>query len=177
VIIRPTPRALLNAAIRYAVMAVPGLLLVYAAVASRVILPGVFGVPLAALGLFAFANAAFASIRFESGVLIGRSLLGRIAVRVDEITRIVPINLSYRPMPVWPLVGLWLVMRWSRPARMFDVCTRDGPTGLWLNPNVYGEQAVQNLLRTMHIEPETVAEVRLLQVFSLNRDYGKGSPR
>jgi len=157
-------------------MAVPGLLLVYAAIASRVILPAVFGAPLAALGLFAFANAAFASVRLDSGVLIGRSLLGRIAVRVDEITRIVPINLSYLPTPDWPL-GLLLVMGRSRPARMFDVCTGDGPTGLWLNPNVYGKQAIQDLIRTMQIEPETVAEERFLQVFSLNRDYGKGDPR
>ena len=51
------------------------------------------------------------------------------------------------------------------------------PLKLWLNPNVYGKQAIQDLIRTMQIEPETVAEERFLQVFSLNRDYGKGDRR
>ena len=60
---------------------------------------------------------------------------------------------------------------------MFDVCTNDGPTGLWLNPNLYGEQGIQDLLQTMHIQPESVEEDRVLQVFSLNRDYGKRKAR
>ena len=58
----------------YAVMVVPGFLLVYAAFASRVVTPGVIGAPLLAIGLFAFANSLFSSLRLESGVLSGGSL-------------------------------------------------------------------------------------------------------
>ena len=129
---------------------------------SRVVQPALFGAPLAALGIFAFANTAASYLRFEEGVLTGRSLLGRIDIPADEIARIVPINLSYRRS---------LLMPWKRSARMFDVCTSKGPSGLWLSPNLYGEAPIRALLERMHIKPETAVEDRVLDPFSRNRDY------
>ena len=146
----------------------PGLLLVYAALTSRVVVPAIVGIALIALGVLIFANTAMARIQLESGVLTGRSLLGRITVPVVEITRIVPINLSYRRT---------FLMPWKRSARMFDVCTRDGPTGIWLNPNAYGEGSIQGLIKAMNIEPDRAVEDRVLDVFSMNRKYGTGKSR
>jgi hypothetical protein len=165
VILRPTRRSLVNSAARAAVMALPGLLLVYAALASKVIIPAIVGTPLIALAVLMFANAALARLQLESNVLIARSLLGKITVPLNQITRVVPVNLSYRRSVLMPL---------KRSARMFDVCTSDGPTGIWLNPNVYGDGPIQGLIEAMHIEPDRVAEDRVLDVFSMNRNYGKG---
>lgn len=167
-ILRPTGRALINAGLRSTVSAVPGLLLVYAAWSSAVIVPAIFGTPLIILGLVIFANAAFASVQLEAGVLTGRSLLGRIAVRVDQISKIVPINLSYRRT---------LLMPWNRRAKMFDVCTIHGPTGLWLNPNVYGERPIEQLIHAVGVVPQADVENRVLDVLTLNRNYGKGRVR
>jgi hypothetical protein len=165
VILRPTRRSIAGSAARAVLMALPGLLLACAAVTSRVIIPAIVGTPLIALGALMFANAALARLRLESSVLTARSLLGRITVPVNQITRVVPINLSYRRS---------LLMPWKRSARMFDVCTHDGPTGIWLNPNVYGEGPIKSLIDAMHIEPDRLVEDRVLDVFSMNRNYGKG---
>jgi hypothetical protein len=147
------------------VAALPGLLLFYPALTSRVITPAIFGTLLVGLGVLMFANQAVSRLQLESNVLSGRSLLSRITVPVNRITRIVPINLSYRRT---------FLMPWKRTASMFDVCTLDGSTGLWLNPNVYGPRPIQGLIEAMHIEPERVVEERVLDVFSMNRYYGKG---
>jgi len=162
VILRPTRRALAAAALRWALVVVPGVVLIYAGWSSRVVEPALFGAPLVALGIFAFANTAASSLRVQAGVLTGRSLLGRIVVRVDEIERVVPIDISYRRS---------LLMPWKRSARMFDVCTSKGPTGLWLSPNLYGEAPIDALLEHMRIKPETAVENRVLDPFSRNRDY------
>jgi hypothetical protein len=147
-------------------MALPGLLLVYAAWSSRVINPAIFGTPLVILGLVIFTNSALASLQLNQGVLSARSLLGRGQVDVDQITTVVPINLRYRRT---------LVMPWNRSAQMFEVRTQHGPTGFWLNPNVYGRQPIEGLLRAMRIEPETIVQNRFIDVFSTNRDYVEGN--
>jgi hypothetical protein len=64
--------------------------------------------PRVALGIFVFANEAMASVRLDSGSLIGRSLLGRISVPVQQISKVVPINLRYRRTLLTP---------WNCPAR------------------------------------------------------------
>lgn len=158
--LRPTGRALAGAALRWAVAVVPGGLLIYAGVSGRVVQPALFGSLLVALGMFAFANAAGSYLRVEAGALTGRSLLGRVEIQVDEIARVVPINLSYRRA---------LLMPWKRTARMFEVCTAKGPTDLWLSPYLYGEAPIDALLRHMHIEPETSVQDRVIDVFSRNR--------
>jgi hypothetical protein len=141
---------------------VPGALLVYAGWSNGVIEPSLFGAPALAVGLFAFANAATSHLSLEAGVLTGRSLLGRIDVRVDEIKRIVPITVTWRR--TFPIV-------WMPTIRMFDVCGSDGPTGLWLNPNRYGEAQIARLLGEIHLKPEVSVEDRVLDIFSRNRDY------
>jgi hypothetical protein len=79
-----------------------------------------------------------------------------------------PINLRYRRT---------FLMPWNRSARMFEVRTQRGPTGVFLNPNVYGKQGIDDLLRAMRIEPEKTAQDRFLDVFSTNRDYGERNSR
>lgn len=54
---------------------------------------------------------------------------------------------------------------------MFDVCDSKGPTGLWLNPNLYGQAPIHALLEEMRITPEAGVENRVLDAFSRNRDY------
>ena len=162
VTIRPTGRALVIAALRYGLLLLPGLLLVYAGWSSGVVQPGLFGAPLTVLALFAFANTAASYVRVHDGTLTGRSLLGRIDVRVADIARVVPINLSYRRSLLFP---------WKRSARAFDVCTSTGPTGLWLSPKLYGQAPIRALLESIDIEPQTAIEDRILDPLSSNRDY------
>ncbi len=95
---------------RWLLAVVPGALLIYAGLSSGVIVPALSGALLAALGVFSFANVAVATVRLDAGTLRGRTLLGRVAVPVDEITRIVPINLRYRR-------SLWTL--WNRSSKMF----------------------------------------------------------
>lgn len=166
--LRPTRPALVGAALRSSLMVIPGLLLVYAALSSGVIVPAIFGTALIVLGLVIFTNSALARTQLNGGVLSARSLLGRGQIRVDQITAIVPINLRYRR--TFPVM-------WNRSARMFEVRTRDGPTRFFLNPNVYGNQAIEDLLHAMQIEPESVVQDRFLDVYSTNRDYGSDSSR
>jgi len=161
--LRPTRHALIEVALRGTVMAVPGLLLIYAAWSSRVILPAIFGAPLVILGVVILVNSSLARLQLDSGVLQARSLLSRSHVRVDQITKIVPINLSYR-RTIYTL--------WNRSAAMFEVWTEKGPAPFWLNPNVYGQQAIQDLIRELRIEPETAVRERVLEPFSLNRTMG-----
>ena len=118
----------------------------------------------AGFGLFAFANSAFSYLRLDRGLLRGRSLLGRIDVPVEQITRIVPVNLSYNQTVQLP---------WNRSARVFEVCTSNGPTGLFLSPVLYGASGIERLLDQVDVKPETVVENRVLGVFSRNSDYGK----
>ena len=146
----------------------PGALLVYAAWSSGVIVPAVFGTPLILLGLLIFANPAWSSLRLDSGDLRGQSLLGRRVIPVAEIARIVPINLTYRRTPLMP---------WKRSVKVFEVCTKDGPSGLWLNPSLYGEEPVQRLIQALGVEPEGGVEDRSLDVFSMNRNYGRNHVR
>ena len=146
-------------------MVLPGSLLVYAAWSSGVVVPGLFGAPLILLGLLIFANPAFSKLQLDSGVLRGRSLLDRRVIQLRDITRIVPIRLTYRRT---------LLMPWKRSAEMFDVCAEDGPTGFWLNPNLYGVGPIQDLIQAIGIEPEAVVEDRVIEAFSVNRDYGRG---
>jgi hypothetical protein len=136
-------------------MVLPGALLVYAAWSSGVIVPGLLGTPLILLGLLIFANPAWSNLKLASGMLVGRSLLGRRAIPVDQITRIVPVRLTYQRT---------ILMPWKRSAEMFDVCTKDGPTGLWLNPNLYGAAPIQNLVQAIGREPEGPVEDRVLEV-------------
>ena len=149
-------------------MVLPGGLLVYAAWSSAVILPGLIGAPLILLGLLIFANPALSKLQLDSGFLTGKSLLDRRVIPVDQITRIVPVNLRYRRT---------LLMPWKRSAKMFDVYMKDGPTGLWLNPNLYGEEPIQRLIQAIGVEPEGAVEDRLLDVFSMNRNYGRNGVR
>jgi len=149
-------------------MVLPGALLVYAAWSSGGIVPALFGTPLILLGLLIFANLAWSNLRLDSGVLRGRTLLGRRVVPVAEIARIVPVNLTYRRTPLMP---------WKRTAKMFDVCTKDGPSGLWLNPNLYGEQPVRRLIQALGVEPEGAVEDRFLDVSGMNRDYCRNDVR
>lgn len=136
-------------------MALPGLLLLYAAWSSRVVAPAVFGAPLILLGAVIFANVALSRIQLASGVLSARTLLGRGQVRVDQITRVVPTNLSYERT---------LFTRWNRSARVFELRTDGGPVGFWLNPNVYGQHSIEALIRAIGIEPEAVVHDRTLRV-------------
>lgn len=159
VILRPTRRALVITALRYAILVVPGILLIYAGWSGQVVQTALFGVPLIALGAFAFANAAVSYLRVEGGMLTGRSLLGRVDIRVDEIARVTPINISYRRS---------LLMPWKRAANIFEVCDSKGPTGLWLSPRLYGEAPIRALLDEMRVRPETVVEYRVLDVLSRN---------
>lgn len=167
-ILRPTGQALLKAALRAALMVIPGGVLLYAASASGVIVPGVLGALLFFLGLLIFGNPALSHLQFASGVLAGKSLLDRRVIQVDKITKIVPVNLTYRRT---------LLMPWKRSARMFEVCTEEGPTGLWLNPNLYGEEPIERLIQAIGIEPESRPEERILDAFSTNRKYGTGRSR
>lgn len=146
-------------------MVLPGALLVYAAWSSGVVAPGLFGAPLILLGLLIFLNPAFSKLQLDSGVLTGRSLLDRRVIQVRDIARIVPIRLTYRRT---------LLMPWTRSAEMFEVCAKDGPTGLWLNPSLYGIGSIQGLIQAIGIEPEAVVEDRVLEAFRVNRDYGRG---
>lgn len=106
--------ALFKLAVRWSLMLVPGALLVYAGWSSGVIVPTLVGALAVLLALFAFTNVAVARIRLQSGALSGRTLLGRVEVPVNEITKIVPVNLGYRGTR-----GAWIP--WNRPVRAFDV--------------------------------------------------------
>lgn len=162
-ILRPTRRALTEAALRGTVIALPGLLLIYAAWSSGVILPAIIGAPAVILGVVILANSSLSRLQLDSGVLSARSLLARSHVRIDQITKIVPINLSYRRT---------LYTLWNRSVAMFEVWTEKGPAPFWLNPHVYGQQAIQDLIGQLRIEPETVVRERVLEPFSLNRTMG-----
>ena len=143
---------------------VPGILLIYGGWAGRVLPPALFGGLLTALGIFAFANTAASTFRLDSGTLTGRSLLSRVEIPVDQITGVVPIDLT-------PLRTI--LMPWKRGARMYDVCTSNGPTGLRLNPYLNGDRPLYTLLRQIHVGPETRIEIRVLDPRSGNRDSGK----
>lgn len=150
-------------ALGWSLMVVPGLLLIYAGWSGRAVQPALAGAVLVALGVFAFANTAASKLKLDAGMLTGRSLLGHVDVRVDQISRIVPINLKYRRT---------FLMPWNRSARMFDVCTSRGPTGLFLSPNLYGEAPILALLDRMGVKPEARVEERILEAFSRNRNVG-----
>ena len=160
-VLRPTRRALVDASLRATAMALPGLLLVYAAWSSRVITPAIFGTPLIILGVVIFANVALSRIRLVSGVLSARTLLGRGQVRVDQITKVVPTNLSFQRT---------LFTRWNRSARVFEVRTHGGPAGFWLNPNVYGQHKIEDLIRAIGIQPQALVQDRTLEPFTLDRN-------
>jgi len=152
-VLRPKGQAVVNAALRATVFAVPGLLLLYAAWSSGAISPAILGAATLLLGLLIFVNSAVARIQLESGILSASTLLGRRQVRVDQITKVVPIDLRYRRT---------VFTRWNRAARMFEVRTREAPVGFWLNPHVYGEHEVEQLLRAMGIEPDGGVEDRVV---------------
>ena len=141
---------------------VPGILLIYAGWSSRVLPLALLGGSLAVLGLFAFANTAASTFRLDGGTLTSRSLLTRVEVPVDQIARVVSIDLTYRRT---------ILMPWNRTARMFEVCTSDGPTGLRLNPNLYGDRPLYTLLSQLHVGPETRIEIRVIDP-SDKRDHG-----
>jgi hypothetical protein len=139
-------------------------LLIYAGWSGRLLTPALFGGLLAALGLFAFANTAASTFRLDSGTLTGRSLLNRVEVPVDQITGVVPIDLTHLRT---------ILMLWNRRARIYDVCTSSGPTGLRLNPYLYGDRPLYALLRQIHVGPETSIEIRVLDPRGGDRDYEK----
>ena len=165
--LRPTPRALSGAAVRWSLIAIPGLLLIYAGWSSKVVVPAIFGTLMVVLAAVAFVNSAVARLQFDAGVLTARSLLGQAQIRVDRITGVVPITLRYRR--TFPLL-------WYPSAQMYEIRTHDGPARFFLNPNVYGKQAIEGLLCAMWITPEKTVQERFLDVFSMNRDYGGGRP-
>lgn len=163
VTLRPTARAIVFAALRGGAFAVTGLLLIYAAWSSGVVVPAIVGTPALVLGVVIFVNSAVARIDLDSGLLSARTLLGGGQVRIEQITKILPINIGYRRTPFTP---------WNRSARMFEVWTEKGPVPFWLNPNVYGEEAIQNLIRKLPVTPEAKVHERVLEPFSRNRSMG-----
>jgi len=60
---------------------------------------------------------------------------------------------------------------------MFEVVTKDRPSGLWLNPNLYGEEPIQRFIQAIGVELEAEVEDRLLDVLSQNRNYGRNAIR
>jgi len=84
-------------------------------------------------------------MRLQEGVLKSSTLLNRRAVKVADISDIVP----FQPTFIWKSV----FRDRSHRLPIFDVRTQRRSVGIWLNPEVYGELAVEALIQALDRQP------------------------
>ena len=111
--------------------------------------PWLLAVAAVALSLTIACNLLFAYTSFDAGVLTSATLLNRRSVNVAEVTEIVP----FHPTFIWHSV---LRDRGSH-LPIFDVRTQRGSTGIWLNPEVYGERQIAALIESLGKSPDAAA--------------------
>jgi hypothetical protein len=141
---------------------VPGTALLYAGISARVIIPVILGSILIGLAAVIVGNVAVMRVRLDSGELSAGSLFVHSQVPIDAITRIQPIKIRYRRT---------LLIPWNRGARVYEIWTGDRVTEIWLNPNVFGDQPIRDVIGAIGVKPGEETTDRELDVFSLNRDY------
>ena len=141
VVLRPVRSVLVQQFLRAGPAAAAGALMIWGGIYSGNAFPWLLGVAFLALAVVIAGNLLFASMRLEGGVLSSRTLLNRRSVSVAEIAEIVPFD----PTFVWKSVFR------ERPHRLpiLDVRTRRGSAGIWLNPEVYGEPAIEGLVEAL----------------------------
>ena len=140
-ILRPARSAIRWQFLRALPIAGLGAVFAWAGISSGNLVPWLLAVALVALSLLIAGNLLFASIRLEGGVLISTTLLDRRSVDVAEITAIVPFHPTF----------IWHSRLRDRRSHLpvFDVRKGQGSAGIWLNPEVYGEEPVVALIETL----------------------------
>lgn len=137
-VLKPVPSAVIQQFLR----AIPAFgaagLMFWGGISSGNAVPWLIGLASLGLGILIATNLLFASMRLQEGVLTSSTLLHRRAVKVADITGIVPFHSTF----------IWKSMFRDRSHRLpiFDVRTQRGSARIWLNPEVYGEPAIEALI-------------------------------
>jgi hypothetical protein len=148
-ILRPAGSAIRWQFVRALPIAGLGAVFVLAGISSGNLVPWLLAVALVALSLLIAGNLLFAYIRLEGGVLTSATLLNRRSVNVAEITAIVPFHPTF----------IWHSRLRDRRSHLpvCDVRKEQGSAGIWLNPEVYGEQQMAALIDTLSKSPSVAA--------------------
>lgn len=144
-VLKPKHKVIAGRILRASPMVIIAAVLLYGAAVSGNPTPAVLGTALMLIAIVWVANLISTRLQLHDGGLSMWGLLDRRIVRVSAITGVIPVSLAVLRQSV-PFIR-------GSTHHILEVIVASAPTGIWLNPRLYGGDEIRVLLDAIHLTP------------------------